>query len=94
MVLKISYNDNSEIFVNNIKKIIDRYPFIRLETYHEQLFKERKKALKLKYEWGTQLSPFAILIDDNNKAIKAFYSEQDNCNFDKILEILNSIIIY
>lgn len=95
MLLKVAYNDNSEQLVSDLKEVIpEKYAFLKLEAYQEELFKERKKAFALKYTYGTRLSPFAILFDNEDKAVIAFYSEDNNCTFDKITEALDSYIVY
>lgn len=95
MKLKIAYNDNSVQLVNDLKEIIkESYPLIEIESYQEELFKERKKAFALKYTYGTRLSPFAVLYNNDDKAVVAFYSEKDDCTFNKIIEALNSYIVY
>lgn len=93
-VLKIAFNDTSASMVSDLKQLIpEKFPLVELECYQEELFKERKKALGLKSQWGTFMSPFAVLIVDD-KPVKAFYSEEDACTFDKIVEALTSIIVY
>ena len=94
MILKVAYDDNSENLIKGLKEILIGYPLIELEAYHEQVFKERKKAFAIKNEWGTRKSPFAILIDNDNKPIIAFYSERNECTIDNISETLKSHIIY
>jgi hypothetical protein len=94
MILKVAYNDESAELVKQLKEIIpEKFPLVELITYQEELFRERKKAFALKGEWGTFKSPFAILIDEN-KPVKAFYSEENECTFNKIIETLTSIIVY
>lgn len=94
MILKVAYDDNSENLITKLKEFLVDYPLINLEAYHENLFKERKKAFAIKSEWGTRKSPFAIFIDDNHTPVVAFYSEEDNCTADKIIETLNKWIVY
>ena len=94
MVLKVAYDDNSEKLITELKEILVNFPMIELEAYHEQIFKERKKAFALKGEWGTRQSPFAILIDNDNIPVVAFYSERCECTLDKIIEALKSYIVY
>ena len=94
MLLKIAYNDDSERLIKQLKDYIKDFPLIELEAYHEQIFKERKKAFALKGEWGTRQSPFAILIDNDNIPVVAFYSERCECTLDKIIEALKSYIVY
>lgn len=88
MILKIAYNDDSQEMVNELSELIfKQYPLIEVNTFHEQIYKERKKAFELKSTWGTRLSPFAILIDE--KPICAFYSEENKCNKEQILETIS-----
>lgn len=94
MLLKIAYNDDSERLIKQLKDYIKDFPLIELEAYHEQVFKERKKAFALKGEWGTRQSPFAILIDNDNIPVVAFYNERCECTLDKIIEALKSYIVY
>lgn len=93
MILKIAYDDNSEKLITELKNVLEKFPLVNLETFHENILKERKKAFSLKSEWGTRLSPFAILID-NEKPIKAFYSDVNECTIDNISKILKSFIPY
>lgn len=94
MILKVAYNDDSESLVKELKEKLSRFAVIELECYHENLFKERKKAFALKSEWGTRKSPFAIFIDNNHIPVIAFYSERNECTVDNIIETLKSYIVY
>lgn len=94
MILKVAYDDNSEKLITELKEFLEKFPLVTLETYHENLFKERKKAFSLKNEWGTRKAPFAILIDNENKPVIAFYSEKNKCTIDNISETLKSYIVY
>lgn len=94
MVLKIAYDDNSEKVVSEIRNMLREFPMVELETYHEQIFRERKKAFALKNEWGTRIAPFAILVDDDKNPVIAFYSERKECTVDNIIETLKKFIIY
>ena len=94
MQLKVAYDDNSEQLIVKLKEVLPKYPLVELEAYHEQLFKERKKAFAIKNEWGTRLAPFAILIDNDNTPVIAFYSEKGNCTSEKISEALHNWIVY
>ena len=44
MILKVAYDDNSENLITELKKVLIKFPLVNLEAYHEQVFKERKKA--------------------------------------------------
>lgn len=92
MLLKVAYNDKSEDLVKELKELLMKFPLVELEAYHEEIFKERKKAFALKSEWGTRQSPFAILIDDHTP-VTVFYNEQGSCTIDKITETLQNWIV-
>lgn len=94
--LKIAYNDNSEGLIKELKKIIpSKYTFIELETYQEEVFKERKKAFKLKGGFSARKSPFAVLTDEEiKKIIKVFYSESNECTLENIVKTLNEYVPY
>ncbi len=94
MILKVVYDDDSQSLVNNLKKVLPNYPLVDMETYHEGLFKERKKAFKVKGAYSARHTPFAVLLDNDSKAIIAFYSEANTCTLDFIINSLNSYIVY
>ncbi len=93
--LKVAYNDDSEELIKKLEKIIQiKYVLVKLESYHEGLFKERKKAFKLKGGFSARKSPFAVLTDEDDKAIRAFYSESNDCTYGNIINALNEYIPY
>lgn len=93
--LKVAYNDNSEKLIKKLEEIIPtKYAFVELETYHEELFKERKKAFKLKGGYSARKSPFAVLLNTDNVVIKVFYSESNDCTYEKIINTLNGYVPY
>lgn len=93
MILKVVYDDNSQILINKLKSILSNYPLIELESYHEGLFKERKKAFGLKGSFSARLSPFAVLYNSENNPVKAFYSEVNECTLDNIIDNINKYSI-
>ena len=93
MILKVVYDDNSQILIDKLKSILSNYPLIELESYHEGLFKERKKAFGLKGSFSARLSPFAVLYNSENNPIKAFYSEVNECTLDNIIDNINKYSI-
>ena len=93
MILKVVYDDNSQMLINKLKSILSNYPLIELESYHEGLFKERKKAFGLKGSFSARLSPFAVLYNSENNPVKAFYSEVNECTLDNIIDNINKYSI-
>lgn len=81
----IVYNDSS--VERRIKEAnINSLPFIHF--IDERTLKGKKEAFKLKSFWGAKITPFAIILEDD-KAIKAFYSETDNDIIESLIEYLN-----
>ena len=73
------------------KKIFDANDFNARRVEQETITgKERKDAFALKGSWGAKLTPFAILIDDSGKAVKAFYSEVKECTAENIKRYMNN----
>lgn len=95
MILKLAYSENSTKLAQDLKDYLVNYPLLKFETYDEQTMSGRKKAFGLKGEWGAKLAPFAILIDDEkDKPVLGFYSENNGCTFEKIINALTNYIIY
>lgn len=93
--LKIAYDDNSEKLVKELEELISsKYPLIELETFHENIFKERKKAFKLKNVYSARKCPFAVLLDIDKNVVSAFYSENNKCTLDNIQKTLTQFISY
>lgn len=95
MILKLAYSENSTKLAQDLKDYLVNYPLLKFESYDEQTMSERKKAFGLKGEWGAKLTPFAVLIDDElDKPLIGFYSENNGCTFEKIIDALSNCIIY
>jgi len=93
--LKVAYDNNTINLVINLKNIISsKYPLVNVEAYNENIFKERKKAFKLKNSYSARQCPFAVLLDADKKVVSAFYSESQDCNLDNIFEVLNNYKLY
>ena len=76
-------HNNPEI-VNDIwEASYPKDPFVHILDIGS--LKERSKAFKLKQEWGARKDPFC-LIEEDGKAVKAFYSETGD---DAIIQLIN-----
>lgn len=58
-----------------------------VEYYNMNTRNGRKEGFKLKREWGARANPFCIIYDED-KAVKAFYSEND-WEDNAIIQLLN-----
>lgn len=78
--LYITYNNESDFkrFLG-IKNLED----YNMKVIDSGTLRGKKESYKLKNEWGSKLDPFIIIFDEQNKPIKAFYSE---CNSDAICQ--------
>lgn len=89
MTVKIIYNENYLPFKNKVVSYIwENIPSVRLETYDDMHFRDKKKAIMIKASCGTKMTPFAAVYNDNKDVIKAFYSETQECTADNIIKYL------
>lgn len=83
--LKLVYDDST-----NVSELKDSFSGI-IETFNESNYHEKKKAWAIKNACGAKKNPFAaIYLDD--KLIKGFYSEANECEVKTILDWLNDFI--
>lgn len=67
----IVYNDKDQLSDLKIDESFD------VEFIDSKYRIDKKKAWKIKNFYGAKLDPFAVILD-NNKTIRAFYSEAEN----------------
>lgn len=68
------------IIVYNDPKQIEEFKGIhslKFKFIDSKISKSKKEALKVKSHYAARLEPFAVVLD-NNKPIKAFYSEAED----------------
>ena len=91
--LSIAYNNDSKDFFRATSELLkNNYSSVTLLGYNESAFKSRNKAFKLKGGWSTRMTPFALIADEENNPLKAFYSEAEECTIDNIKFYLDTII--
>lgn len=90
ITLLIAYDDCCEKFFSKLSLVIkDKYPDIEFAGYNENFLKERKKAFGLKGKYAARKLPFAAISTDEDKSLKAFYSEVFECTIDNITNALD-----
>ena len=72
MKIIIIYNDKDQLLELKIDESLD------IELIDSKSRTGKKKARKIKNFYGAKLDPFAVILDKNNKTIRAFYSEAEN----------------
>lgn len=91
--LNVAYDNNSELFYQTLKTVMDTvYPNIKFEAFHENKLRQRTKAFRVKGGYSARKTPFAVILDIENKPIKAFYSEVEECTVDNITSYLDSYL--
>lgn len=83
--LKLVYNTDSKQLLDSLNKSLQN---IEIESYLDSYYKDKRKAIQIKASCGTKLSPFAALYNDG-VLIKAFYSEDNSCVADNIINFIN-----
>lgn len=84
--LKVIFNNSS---IDLIEKLNKHFSTIDIESYNEDIFKERQKAFKIKGGYGARKTPFILVLDEDGPK-KAFYSEDSSCTFDNVFKYLNN----
>lgn len=65
---------------------------LEVESYNEFYKKERSKSFRVKGGFGARATPFALFYyGEDNKEIKPFYSESNNCSEQEIVRYINLI---
>lgn len=81
----ITYNDKKQLEkLGNITKYNLTFRFIDSST-----FKGKKESFRVKSGYSAKLDPFAVILD-NNKAIRAFYTEAGDI-FEPLIKYLNKM---
>lgn len=83
MNITVVYNDD-----NTIKRLEDtNFKVSPLFTFiDDRTYEGRKKAFKVKSSLAARLSPFAVIYNEDNEPIKAFYTEASD---DIITDLIN-----
>ena len=83
--ITVAIDDNSQKFFQELTEVIKtEYPEVELNSFHEGLLKERKKAFAFKGGYSARKTPFAVLFDVDRNPRKAFYTEVEECTVENI----------
>lgn len=83
--IKIVYNNNNDRRLLDLQSL-ESPIFIDYMDYNTS--KGRKDGSRLKAYYGARKFPFIEVLDENNKFVKAFYSEEDNA-VNQLIKFLN-----
>lgn len=92
--LSVAYNDATSEFFRTLSEMMEKdYPQITFVGHNENTRKGRTKSFKLKGGWSARMNPFA-LISIEDKPVKVFYTEAEECTVDNIKLYLDATITY
>ena len=90
MKLYLAHNDVA--FADELEHSIEMsLPNVQFIAYDESYTDDRKRANRLKGGFSARKSPFAVLKTDEDKFLKAFYSEVDECT---VKNIIHNLLYY
>ena len=94
MILKIAYTGNDIDFLEDVKKVVEQYPLIKLETFCKDQRLAQKDYYKLMNYYATWASKFMVLLDNDLNVVQPFYVEDKTCTPDYLKIVLDHWVIY
>ena len=76
------------VVYDNPKQIVELSKYDNIQFIDIMTSKGKKEGWRVKSHWGAKLDPFAIVSNNEDKPVKAFYSEAEDviCSLIKYLE--------
>lgn len=84
--LEMTYSDNCLDFKKDLVKTMENYSHVGFVFHNETNYKEKSAAYKFKGAYSAKKCPFVVYKD--RKHTVPFYSEDNSCTIDNIVEIL------
>lgn len=81
--IRMAYNEDSKDLKEKLATI-----HWDMDSYNEDYYKDKKKAITFKASLGARKSPF-VAFYYKDKLQKAFYAEDNSCNYENIIETIN-----
>ena len=94
MILKVAYTGNDLDFLEDVKKVVEQYPLIKLETFCKDQRLAQKDYYKLMNYYATWASKFMVLLDNDLNVVQPFYVEDKTCTPDYLKIVLDHWVIY
>ena len=94
MILKVAYTENDLNFLEDIKKVVEQYPLIKLETFCKDQRLSQKDYYKLMNYYATWASKFMVLLDNDLNVVQPFYVENKTCTPDYLKIVLDHWVLY
>ena len=94
MILKVAYTGNDLNFLEDIKKVVEQYPLIKLETFCKDQRLSQKDYYKLMNYYATWANKFMVLLDNDLNVVQPFYVEDKTCTPDYLKIVLDHWVLY
>ena len=94
MILKVAYTGNDIDFLEDVKKVVEQYPLVKLETFCKDRHLTQKDYYKLINYYATKADKFMVLLDNNLNVIQPFYIEDKTCTPDYLKIVLDHWVLY
>ena len=94
MILKVAYTGNDLNFLEDVKKVVEQYPLIKLETFCKDQRLAQKDYYKLMNYYATWASKFMVLLDNDLNVVQPFYVEDKTCTSDYLKIVLDHWVLY
>ena len=94
MILKVAYTGNDLNFLEDVKKVVEQYPLIKLETFCKDQRLTQKDYYKLMNYYATWASKFMVLLDNDLNVVQPFYVEDKTCTPDYLKIVLDHWVLY
>ena len=94
MILKVAYTGNDLNFLEDVNKVVEQYPLIKLETFCKDQRLPQKDYYKLMNYYATWASKFMVLLDNDLNVVQPFYVEDKTCAPDYLKIVLDHWVIY
>lgn len=90
--MKLYLAHNNIAFEDELRRFIEaEMEDVKFYAYDESYTDDKKRANRLKGGFSARESPFAVLKTDEDKFLKAFYSEVDECT---VKNIIHNLLYY
>lgn len=94
MILKVAYTGNDLDFLEDVKKVVEQYPLIKLETFCKDQRLAQKDYYKLMNYYATWANKFMVLLDNDLNVVQPFYVEDKTCTPDYLKIVLDHWVLY
>jgi hypothetical protein len=94
MILRVAYTGNDLDFLEDIKKVVEQYPLVKLEAFCKDQHLTQKDYYKLMNYYATGARRFMVLLDNDLNVVQPFYVEDKTCAPDYLKIVLDHWVLY